>query len=72
MGCNGGMKDSIPDKELIRALGGPAAVARLIGLNPSKGGTQRVQNWTYRGIPAAIRLQHLDVFGMPEGQETSS
>lgn len=69
VGNKGITKSPARDKELIRALGGPAAVARLIGLNPSNGGTQRVQNWTYRGIPSAIRLQHMDVFGKPEGQE---
>lgn len=53
-----------PDAALIKALGGPAEVARRLGLD-AKGGVQRVQNWTARGIPAAVRLQHLDIFGQP-------
>lgn len=34
-------------KELIRALGGPAAVARALGVRPS-----RITNW-YAGLPQA-------------------
>lgn len=49
------------DAGLIDALGGPAELARRLGFK-STGGTQRVQNWKTRGIPAAIRLQHQDVF----------
>lgn len=52
-----------PDKKLIADLGGPAAVARKIGLDPSNGGVQRVYNWMTRGIPSAIRLDHLNIFG---------
>lgn len=59
------MSDKHPDAALIAALGGPAEVARKLDLDPTKGGVQRVQNWTVRGIPAAVRLQHLDVFGQP-------
>ncbi len=44
------------DAELIRSLGGPSAVARLLGF--SKSGPQRVQNWLTRGIPARIKLEH--------------
>jgi len=51
------------DKQQIIDLGGPAAVARMLGLDPSKGGVQRVQNWMARGIPAQVRLDHFDVFG---------
>ncbi|HEV2540231.1 MAG TPA: hypothetical protein VGU03_11040 [Frateuria sp.] len=54
------------DAALIQALGGPAEVARLLDLDPANGGVQRVQNWTSRGIPPAVRLQHLDIFGQPQ------
>lgn len=49
------------DRKLITSLGGPAAVAELLGL-PRKGGAQRVNNWMARGIPAAVKLQHPDLF----------
>ncbi|TPG08425.1 hypothetical protein EAH88_11750 [Rhodanobacter glycinis] len=52
-----------PDKKVIADLGGPAEVARKLGLDPSAGGVQRVHNWTMRGIPDAIRWRHQDVFG---------
>lgn len=52
-----------PDRAVIESLGGPAEVARKLGLDPNKGGVQRVQNWMTRGIPARVRLNHLDVFG---------
>ena len=52
------------DASLIEALGGPAEVARKLELDPAKGGVQRVQNWTTRGIPPAIRLSRLDLFGI--------
>ena len=57
------------DSALIDKLGGPARVADLIGLT-SKGRAQRVHNWRTRGIPAAVRLQHLDVFGLPNATPT--
>lgn len=62
------MADKHPDAALIAALGGPAEVARRLDLDTAKGGVQRVQNWTVRGIPAAVRLHHLDVFGQPGAQ----
>ena len=52
-----------PDAELIARLGGPAEVCRLLGLSPGNGGVQRVQNWKKRGIPDAVRLRRLDLFG---------
>ena len=52
------------DAELIRQLGGPAAVARLLGL-PKEGGVQRVHNWLTRGIPASVKVSRPDLF-MPE------
>lgn len=51
-----------PDADLIDSLGGPANVARRLGFN-QPGGTQRVQNWKYRGIPEVVRLRRTDVFG---------
>lgn len=50
------------DRDIIRALGGPSQVARLIGLDPQKGGVQRVANWQTRGIPAAVKLAHPELF----------
>lgn len=51
-----------PDSDLIDRLGGPAEVSRRLGIDP-RGGTQRVQNWKYRGIPEIWRLRRPDVFG---------
>jgi len=50
------------DSELIDRLGGPAEVARRLGFAMPKG-TQRVQNWKYRGIPPYTRVTRTDVFG---------
>lgn len=50
------------DKTLIKTLGGPAKVARLLGYNLRAGGIQRVQNWLTRGIPPAVKIQHQDIF----------
>ena len=52
-----------PDAELITRLGGPAELARKLGIDPRSGGTQRVQNWKYRGIPEIWKLRRADVFG---------
>lgn len=49
------------DRALIQALGGPTKVARLLGLS-ELGSVQRVQNWTVRGIPPAVKLEHPQVF----------
>jgi len=54
-----------PDSDLIESLGGSAAVARKLGFDPGAGGSQRVQNWKYRGIPELIRLKRPDVFDPP-------
>ncbi len=51
---------------LIDSLGGPARVAELLGYDRSAGGTQRVHNWRTRGIPAAVRLAHPEVFALPK------
>jgi hypothetical protein len=50
------------DIDLIKSLGGPAAVARLLNYDPD-GGTQRVFNWMKRGnVPAEVKLQFPDLF----------
>lgn len=49
------------DKQLIENLGGPSAVAKLLGFN-DRSGTQRVYNWISRGIPAKVKLDHAGIF----------
>lgn len=51
-----------PDASLIKDLGGPAKLAETLGYDKAAGGVQRVQNWTTRGIPAAVKVQHPDLF----------
>jgi hypothetical protein len=46
------------DQELIRRLGGPTALARLLGYQDSR----RVHNWIKRGIPASIKLAYPKIF----------
>lgn len=48
------------DAKIIAAFGGPAALAAELGFK--KGGTQRVFNWTKRGIPAAVKVARPDLF----------
>jgi hypothetical protein len=55
--CNAGMQT---DTEIIKALGGPARVAELLGYTTY--GTQRVFNWLSRGIPAKVKLEHPHLF----------
>lgn len=55
------MAQIAPDWELITELGGPAKVAKELGL-PSASGLQTVQNWKYRGIPAHIKVRRPDLF----------
>ena len=57
MVCNIGMTDT----ELIAHYGGPAKLARLLGF-PEQGGVQRIQNWTTRGIPPAVKVQFPEIF----------
>lgn len=45
------------DRELIERLGGTAAVAVSLGTS-----YQRVHNWTTRGIPPAVKLEHPELF----------
>lgn len=49
------------DAQLIKSLGGPANVARLLNLDGA-GSTQRVFNWMRRGIPAQVKLDHPHLF----------
>lgn len=49
------------DSELIAHLGGPTKVAELLKLK-KPGAAQRVQNWLTRGIPAAIKVKHANIF----------
>lgn len=49
------------DRALIQSLGGPTQLAKLLGYQ-KPGSVQRVQNWTVRGIPPAVKLAHPDIF----------
>lgn len=49
------------DCEIIDGLGGPAKVAELLGYDKHNG-TQRVHNWTTRGIPPKVKLERPDLF----------
>jgi hypothetical protein len=49
------------DAELIESLGGPTTVARMLGFE-GLAGSRRVFNWTKRGIPAQVRIDHPDIF----------
>ena len=57
---NMAMNTQHADAALIESLGGPAAVSRLLGLGEY--GTQRVFNWTRRGIPPEVKLDRPDLF----------
>lgn len=57
------MSELHPDSALIKAAGGPAIVARALGFDTTAGGTQRIQNWMYRGIPEIWRYKRPDIFG---------
>lgn len=50
------------DADLIAYYGGPAALARALRLK-GRHPVQRVVNWRTRGIPAAVKLARLDLFG---------
>ena len=56
-----GISDVKDDKSLIESLGGPAKLAERLGYTKS-GGVQRVHNWTTRGIPARVKLEHPEIF----------
>ncbi len=52
---------SMNDEEIIRALGGPTAVARSLGLD-TPSGSRRVHNWIKRGIPFRVKVEHKALF----------
>jgi hypothetical protein len=49
------------DAETIDRLGGSTKVSRMLGF-PKEIGTQRVNNWKRRGIPARIKLDFPKIF----------
>jgi hypothetical protein len=49
------------DRELIDSLGGVPTLTKRLGYEKA-GGIQRVQNWTVRGIPDRVKLQHPEIF----------
>lgn len=51
----------LSDAALIAKLGGPSEVAKRLNY-PTNGGPQRVHNWTKRGIPAKVKLEHPELF----------
>lgn len=51
------------DRQRIKDLGGPTAVARRLGYG--KGGSQRVQNWMARGIPSQVKVDNPELFLLP-------
>ena len=54
--------DPKQSEQIISAAGGPAAFARMIGLDPEVPGvSQRVSNWKRRGIPSVVVLGNLRV-----------
>jgi hypothetical protein len=55
------LSDLDRDRQIIASHGGPAKFARLLGIDDA-GATQRVSNWLRRGIPASVKLAHLDLF----------
>jgi hypothetical protein len=61
---NAGMTDS----EIISHHGGATKFARLLGLT-KPGSVQRVFNWQRRGIPAEVKLQHPQIFGITLDKE---
>jgi hypothetical protein len=50
------------DSETIDRLGGPSKLAKLLGYDSMRGGTQRIQNWKKRGIPADVKLKWPELF----------
>lgn len=50
------------DSTLIDSLGGPAAVASLLGYPKDAAKYRRVWNWKKRGIPARVKVQRPDLF----------
>lgn len=56
--CDGGITSTdSDDAALIQSYGGAKAFAEIVGATH-----QRAANWIRRGIPAAIRLKHRELF----------
>lgn len=49
------------DAEIIDHYGGPARLAEKLGWAESRA-IQRIHNWRSRGIPAAVKIKHADLF----------
>lgn len=47
----------LSDSRLIESLGGVSIVAARLGYT-----VQRVYNWTVRGIPPYVKLEHPEIF----------
>ena len=56
------------DKKIIEKNGGATILAKKLNYQ-----TQRVQNWTVRGIPAKEKLKHPEIFlNQSEGEQCKS
>lgn len=54
------MLNATEAKTLIEKAGGKAEFAKLLGIDGDEWWSQRVHNWTVRGMPAAVVLEHYD------------
>lgn len=52
------------DKTFIERIGGSTKLAKLLKFD-LKNGVGRVNNWKTRGIPAAVKLAHPEIFLRP-------
>lgn len=52
-----------PDMQRIALLGGPVALAARLKLG--KHGASVVTHWRHRGIPAAMKVRHPELFMVP-------
>lgn len=61
------------DWQLILDLGGPTAVAKLLGYDLKRGGVQRVHNWRERGVPPSVKIAFPLIFlqGIAQCQDAS-
>lgn len=46
--------------ELIAAVGGDSAFAKLLGIDAEPYVAQRINNWKRRGMPSSVELEHYD------------
>ena len=51
------------DAQLIKSLGGPTKLARMLGYEGAPG-ARRVHNWIKRGIPPRVKLENMEIFGL--------